>query len=49
MNDDKLEIWYSCPYCGHEGFKEDLLHNPEDEDCTEYLKQIGVIEEKEGE
>ena len=24
MNGDKLERFYSCPECGHEGFKEDF-------------------------
>jgi hypothetical protein len=44
MNGDKLETWYNCPYCGHEGFKEDMKHKPEAKDCTEYLEQLGVIE-----
>jgi len=44
MKGDKLELWYNCPYCGHEGFKEDMKHKPLAADCTEYLKQIGVIE-----
>lgn len=43
MNGDKLEDWFSCPYCGHEGFKEDMAHEPEDEDCTRYLEDIGVL------
>ena len=43
MNGDMLEEWYNCPYCGHEGFKEDMKHEPEDEDCTRYLKEIGVL------
>ena len=45
MNGDNLESHYFCPYCGHEGFKEDMEHDPEADDCTEYLEQIGVIEE----
>lgn len=45
MNGDKIEEWFNCPYCGHEGFKEDMEHEPQDKDCTGYLKQIGVIEE----
>ena len=24
MNGDDLEDWFTCPYCGHEGFKEDM-------------------------
>jgi hypothetical protein len=44
MNGDKLEMWHNCPYCGHEGFKEDMAHEPKAADCTEYLQQIGVIE-----
>ncbi len=43
MNGDKLEPWYSCPYCGHEGFKEDMAHVPEDRECSEYLVQIGLM------
>jgi len=27
MNGDKLESWYSCSNCGHEGFKEDCQIN----------------------
>lgn len=26
MNGDKLESFYSCPQCGHEGFLEDMKH-----------------------
>ena len=44
MNGDDLELWHNCPYCGHEGFKEDMEHDPKDEECTRYLKEIGVIE-----
>lgn len=47
MNGDTLESFYTCPYCGHEGFKDEMEHNPENSECTEYLQEIGVIEEKE--
>lgn len=47
MNGDKLESFYTCPYCGHEGFKDEMEHEPENSDCTEYLQQIGVIKEPE--
>ena len=43
MNGDNLEEFFICPYCGHEGFKEAMPHEPEDDECTEYLKQIGII------
>jgi hypothetical protein len=33
MNDDKLEMWYTCSNCGHEGFAEDC--KVEDEHCNE--------------
>ena len=46
MNDDKLESFYSCPYCGHEGFLDEMNHEPEDKDCTEYLESIGCEPEK---
>lgn len=49
MNGDNLEMWYVCPYCGHEGFKDDMAHDPASEECTEYLAQIGVVELDEAE
>lgn len=33
MNGDKLESWYCCGYCGHEGFREDCQLT--DEGCNE--------------
>ena len=33
MNGDKLESWYYCYNCGHEGFAEDCQLN--DEGCNE--------------
>ena len=42
MNGDNLESFYSCPICGHEGFKEDMPHNEDDKECQEYLKDIGI-------
>ena len=47
MNGDKLESFYSCPICGHEGFAEDMKHGENDNKCQEYLKNIGVLEEVE--
>jgi hypothetical protein len=44
MNGDKLETWFSCPECGHEGFKEDMAHDGSAE-CRRYLKDIGVDED----
>jgi hypothetical protein len=43
MNEDKLESFYACPGCGHEGFKDEMNHNGNSE-CTRYLKDIGVIQ-----
>jgi len=40
MNGDNLELWYSCPICGHEGFLEDMEHNEDNEECQEYLDEI---------
>ena len=40
MNGDNLELWYSCPICGHEGFLEDMKHNEDDKECQEYLNEI---------
>jgi hypothetical protein len=41
MNGDKLESFYSCPECGHEGFKEDMAHDGSAE-CRRYLRDIGM-------
>lgn len=41
MNGDKLESFYNCPECGHEGFQEDMEHEG-NKNCQEYLEQIGV-------
>lgn len=40
MNGSKLESFYSCPICGHEGFKEEMQHNENNAECQEYLKDI---------
>ena len=42
MNGDKLESFYSCPVCGHEGFLEGMEHGEDDEECQEYLIQITI-------
>lgn len=36
MADDKLEEWFHCPNCGHEGFKEDCQLTQEGycKECT---------------
>ena len=47
MNKDKIEEWYSCPICGHEGFLEDMEHGEDNEECIEYLRQIDAIPEEE--
>lgn len=41
MNGDELEQFFSCPECGHEGFKEEMKHIG-NENCEQYLKEIGV-------
>lgn len=40
LNGYKLESFYNCPQCGHEGFLEDMDHNEENKECQEYLKEI---------
>ena len=42
MNGDTLEKWFNCPYCGHEGFLEDMQHDAIDDECKEYMNEIGV-------
>lgn len=43
MNGTKLESFYSCPYCGHEGFKDEMSHEAKDEECVDYMLSIGVV------
>ena len=46
MNGDKLESWYTLPYSGEEGFKEDFEGRSKDEfhpEDIEFLTQIGVF------
>jgi len=43
MNGKKLELWYSCPECGHEGFKEDMPHGDDNPECQQYLRDIEAI------
>jgi hypothetical protein len=33
LNDGDLEMFYSCPECGHEGFKEDFGFTQDKEAC----------------
>ncbi|MDD4000110.1 MAG: hypothetical protein PHX62_04360 [Bacilli bacterium] len=50
MNGDILESFYSLPYGGEEGFKDDLKELDRDnlhQEDIEYLIQIGVFEEDE--
>lgn len=41
MNGDDLESFYTCPECGHEGFKDEMAHDG-NSGCEEYLKDINV-------
>lgn len=44
MNGDKLESFYSCPECGHEGFKDEIGKDNGhgyDEDCKEWVESVG--------
>jgi hypothetical protein len=43
MNGDKLESFYSCPECGHEGFKEDMLHDG-NVHCRSFMRDIDATE-----
>ena len=39
MNGTKLESFYYCPECGHEGFKDEMKHKGSLE-CRVYLREI---------
>jgi len=40
---NKLEEWFSCPICGAEGFKEDVInienHTGDKKECEEWIKE----------
>jgi hypothetical protein len=40
---NKLESFYCCPECGHQGFKDTMLHGEDDADCQLYLTQHNII------
>lgn len=42
MNGDCLEEWFTCPYCGYEGFLEDMKHEPEGMECMDFMHDIGI-------
>ena len=44
INDDtgKIEKFYTCPYCGHEGFHGDMCHSPQDPECTDFMESLDV-------
>ena len=44
MNGDKLESFYNCPYCGHEGFAEDIKHQAKDKECTRFMKEVKKVQ-----
>ena len=39
INGDKLEMYYTCPECGEEGFEEEIEYSPND-CCKEYLNEL---------
>src|SRR5690554_1062818 len=49
MNKGKLESWYTLPYSGEEGFKEDFEGRSKNEfhpEDIEFLTQIGVFKKE---
>lgn len=46
MNGDELEEFFTCGYCGHEGFKEDIRHESMSSDCQEFMDAIFLSEDE---
>ncbi|MEK6884479.1 MAG: hypothetical protein AABY22_32905 [Nanoarchaeota archaeon] len=49
-DDGKLEQFFSCPNCGAEGFKENIIEienhqNNDDDECNVFIKEIKRVEE----
>ena len=40
LNGEDLELFYSCPECGNEGFEEDLGGECSNDCCKKYIKEI---------
>lgn len=43
-----MACWCEACVLEREGFKDEMAHEPEDDDCKDYLEDIGVLEVKEG-
>ena len=39
LNGEALESFYSCPECGHEGFRDEMAHDGGPE-CRRFLREI---------
>ncbi|MFH0754536.1 MAG: hypothetical protein V2A70_08225 [Candidatus Omnitrophota bacterium] len=39
FNGDKLETYYNCPYCGNEGFADEILEHGKCKVCSEEVKE----------
>ncbi len=45
LNNDKIEEWFNCSYCGFEGFKDDFKdHKPKNAECNEFVKDCFEFE-----
>ena len=40
LNGDRLEMFYSCPICGEEGFLEEIMDHSDNEECQDWLKYL---------
>ena len=41
LDSHKLESWYSCPICGHEGFLDEAFEtHSDDRECVEYVEEL---------
>jgi len=41
LNDGKIEEYFNCPVCGHEGFKEEFNdHNNSNQECVEFEREL---------
>ena len=40
MNGDRLESFYNCGYCGHEGFADEFEHEAENRECVRAMRGV---------
>jgi len=49
MHNGVLEQFFSCSYCGHEGFRDEFKHEAQDPDCFAEMRRVSGKDDGEDE